>query len=123
MGFFLCHDCESPHEDTGTLSFREECISCSADLHVCLTCRFHDRYADNECREAVADPIAKKDRRNLCEYWKPALEETQTDETQSDSAKAQLAALFGMPEQTISASTPSNKEDALAQLNALFKKD
>jgi hypothetical protein len=123
MDFFLCPACSAPHESSGTISFREECASCAADLHVCLSCRFHDPYADNECRESIADPIAKKDRRNLCEYWKPAFEEAQMDDTQSDAAKAELAALFGMPTKTVPSSTPKSKEDALAKLNALFKKD
>ena len=50
-------------------------------------------------RMSVAKPLLirslKKDRRNLCEYWKPAYESKIEDASQSDAAKAKLAALFG----------------------------
>ena len=94
---------------------------CAADLHVCITCAFYDPYAENECRETIADPIAKKDRRNLCEYWKPAYESKIEDASQSDAAKAKLAALFG-DTPSPAASTPQTKDDALEKLNQLFNK-
>ena len=122
MGSFLCASCQTPVETDGKISFREECDTCAADLHICLTCNFHDPYADNECREAIADPIAKKDRRNLCEYWKPIFLGDKEDKSESDAAKAKLAALFG-ESQTPPPSMPQSREDALEKLNALFKKD
>jgi hypothetical protein len=90
-----CHDCRKPHSFDTILPFREECDKCAADLHVCITCSFHDRYADNECREVTADPVQVKDRRNLCEYYKP-LTESGIDSAQDEvaAAKAKLEALF-----------------------------
>ena len=87
-----CPSCKKEHSYDGMLPFRAECDKCSADLHVCLTCRFWDRYAENECRESEADPVANKDRRNLCEYWKPR--EDKGEDARVSDAKAKLDALF-----------------------------
>lgn len=89
-----CPSCKRLHTFADILPFRAECEACAADLHVCLTCRFHDRYVENECREDQADPVAHKDRRNLCEYWKPRpIGGAQEDE--ATRARAKLEALFG----------------------------
>ncbi|HEY4220482.1 MAG TPA: hypothetical protein VGO62_04050 [Myxococcota bacterium] len=87
-----CPACKKPQSFDGMVPFRAECDKCSADLHVCITCRFYDRYVENECREDQADPVATKDRRNLCEYWR-AKEDTAVDDKVAD-AKAKLEALF-----------------------------
>jgi hypothetical protein len=89
----ICPSCKTEASFDGTLSFRAECEKCSADLHVCHTCKFWDRYAENECREDQADPVANKDRRNLCEYWKPKDSASGEDAKVAD-AKAKLDALF-----------------------------
>jgi hypothetical protein len=113
-----CHDCGNEHAFDENLSFREECERCAADLHVCLTCRFYDRYVENQCRETEADPVQQKDRRNLCEYWKPvAADDGVVDE--AAAAKAKLNALFGGG----AAPAPSGPEDEhKKKLEALFKK-
>jgi hypothetical protein len=112
-----CPACSKAHSFDGSLSFREECGACAADLHVCVTCRFHDRYVENECRETEADYVAQKDRRNLCEYWKPRAAGGGMDE--AAAAKAKLNALFGGD-----APRPAESEadDAKKKLEALFKK-
>lgn len=125
----ICSECQTPALFDGHLPFREECERCSADLHICLTCRFHDRFAADECRETSADPVARKDRRNLCEYWKPK-SQTAEAETAEAAAKAKLAALFGEApaEQPAARSEDDDDTDAKvsevdaakAKLNALF---
>lgn len=123
----LCPACRTPHRFDTQLSFRAECEKCAADLHVCLTCRFHDRYVENECREVTADPVAVKDRRNLCEYWKPKDLENK-GASAADEAKAKLDALFGgkapAPPAGPSAAGGADAaaDDAKAKLEALFKK-
>ena len=87
-----CPSCQKVHSFDGMVPFRSECDKCSADLHVCITCKHHDRYAENECREDQADPVAVKDRRNLCEYWKPKAVGGASDDVAI--AKAKLEALF-----------------------------
>lgn len=111
-----CPSCRTPHDFDGTLSFREECERCAADLHVCVTCRFHDKYVENECRETEADYVSDKQKRNLCEYWK-AREGAGASDPAAE-AKAKLEALFGGKP----APQPSSADDAKAKLEALFKK-
>ncbi len=111
-----CPACKKVHDFDGMVPFRAECDACSADLHVCLTCRFYDRYAENECREDQADPVQNKDRRNLCEYWKPRDDDDAGDD--AARAKAKLAALFS------GAAAPADEpaDEARRKLEALFKK-
>lgn len=117
----LCHACQKPATFRDFVPFRADCESCSADLHVCLACKHHDRYVENQCREDQADPVAVKDRRNLCEYFKPIAEGTADDE--AARAKAKLAALFGgAPAAPASSSAPSAADEAKRKLEELFKK-
>jgi hypothetical protein len=120
-----CASCGRAHAFSGVVPFRAECEGCTADLHSCATCRFHDRYVENECREDQADPVAKKDRRNLCEYWKPRQPGAAVDD--AAAAKAKLAALFGgvsPPSATTptSGAAPSAADEAKRKLEELFKK-
>jgi len=129
-----CAACGRLHTFAGLVPFRAECEGCAADLHTCVTCRFHDRFIENECREDQADPVAKKDRRNLCEYWKPKPAGAVVDD--AAAAKAKLAALFGgsapssssmpsssMPSSSMpSSSMPSAADEAKRRLDDLFKK-
>ncbi len=134
----VCPSCARTLTFPDLLPFRAECESCAADLHVCVTCKFHDRYVENECRETQAEYVSTKDRRNLCEYWKPrAVDDDATDP--AAEAKRKLAALFGdktpsaqpVPSGSSgsSATTPSSSdvelspaEEAKRKLEALFKK-
>ena len=126
-----CPACARLHAFTDLVPFRAECESCSADLHVCITCRFHDRYVENECREDAADPVAKKDRTNLCEYWKPIAIGVVSDDPAA-AAKAKLAAMFGAGASVApplpggaphaAPSGPSVANEARRKLDELFKK-
>ena len=53
------------------VGFRDECDLCSADLHVCRNCAFHDPSAYNECRESSAERVADRERANRCDYFAP----------------------------------------------------
>ncbi len=115
-----CPSCRRGQAFADFVPFRADCEACGADLHVCLGCSFHDRYVENECREHEADPIAQKDRRNLCEYFRPLPANTASADP-SALAKAKLAALFGAPPL---AATPGDDPvaDAKRKLEALFQK-
>lgn len=124
-----CFQCKKVHVFDDIVSFRAECDACAADLHVCLTCRFWDRYVENECREDQADPVAKKDRSNLCEYWKPIPIGAAPDD-EAARARAKLEALFGgktpagsptRPPPSASA-PPTAADEAKRKLEELFKK-
>lgn len=129
-----CPSCKTEARFEGMVPFRAECEKCSADLHVCVTCRFYDRYVENECREDQADPVANKDRRNLCEYWRP-VEIGDAVDDEAARAKAKLAAAFGLkapsatPSSSSSASSSSSSssgtsaaDEAKRKLEELFKK-
>jgi len=78
------------------VGLRDTCPHCSTDLHVCLNCVFYDEGAHHECRETQAEWVAKKDRSNRCDYFRPA------------SASG--------------ANQGPSKADQLSVLDALFKK-
>ena len=114
-----CHDCGALEQVQDFLTFRAECPKCAADLHVCLACKHYDQYAADECRVDEAEYVARKDRRNLCEYFKP-LPVGDAPTTEADLAKAKLAALFG--DGPPPADGPSEADAAKAKLAALFEK-
>lgn len=121
-----CPSCKTAFRFDGTLSFREECAHCAADLHVCVTCRFYDPHLENACRETEAEYVANKEKRNLCEYYSPAEAGASTSDPAAE-AKAKLAALFGdatahQPETGSPPSGPSPADEARAKLEALFRK-
>jgi hypothetical protein len=124
-----CSVCGRSQTFAGLVPFRAECDGCAADLHTCATCRFHDRFVENECREDQADPVAQKDRRNLCEYWKPRAPGA-TDADPAAEAKARLAAMFGAPLPPAPSTTgasgagapPTPEQEARRRLEELFRK-
>lgn len=119
----LCPSCSKAASFADLVPFRAECDACAADLHVCTACRFYDRFVENQCREDQAEPPGVKDRRNLCEYFKPRAEGGVDDE--AAKAKAKLAAMFGAPKPSAAvpaASGSSAADDAKRKLEELFKK-
>lgn len=90
-----CYFCKTAVTEE-KIGFRDECPRCGADLHICLTCRFYDQYASRQCREpAIPDSVKEKERRNLCEYFKPAPPgQEEQGESAGEAARRQLEALF-----------------------------
>lgn len=93
---FACWKCEQALVDVILpMSRREECTNCSADQHVCKMCVF---FIKARCDEERAEQVSDTERANFCDYFKPALNNKQNQSaTNSASAKAQLAELFGDP--------------------------
>ena len=89
-----CVFCKSPAGED-RIGFRDECSSCGHDLHICLNCRFYDQHASRQCREpAISDTVNDKERRNLCEYFKPAPQGQESEGSASETARRELEALF-----------------------------
>ncbi len=84
-----CYSCLNEAHFESRLGFREECLNCRNDLHVCKNCQFHDLKAYNECTENSADVVREKDRANLCEYFTPR---KKIDFAQDEKAKNKSAA-------------------------------
>lgn len=75
------------------VGFREECLSCRADVHCCKNCDFYDPKSYNECRETSADVVRDKDRANHCDFFRPNLQGKEKI-NQADAMKAAAEALF-----------------------------
>lgn len=72
------------------------CPHCSASLHACVYCVFHDPMSHNSCRETQAERVVDKERSNFCDYFKPG-EKTggpAGEDRAKETAKAAFEALF-----------------------------
>jgi hypothetical protein len=90
-----CTFCKTPVVEE-KIGFRDECPRCTGDLHICLNCRFYNQHASRQCREpAIPESVRDKERRNLCEYFKPAAPgQEEAGESASEIARRKLEALF-----------------------------
>jgi RNA polymerase subunit RPABC4/transcription elongation factor Spt4 len=78
------------------LSRRDQCPSCSADLHVCKMCRYFDATVTRQCREDGAEDVTEKERPNFCDWFKPSAQAFDASrKTAADDARSALSALFG----------------------------
>jgi len=64
-----CFHCRKVNVLPGKVGFREECIHCRSDLHVCKSCDFYDVKSYNECREPSAEVVREKERANYCDFF------------------------------------------------------
>ncbi len=69
MLMFICYFCKKPVEIERKVGFREECLYCRQDLHLCLNCKDYDPNAYHQCRESQADFVSQKEKGNICEYF------------------------------------------------------
>lgn len=78
------------------LSRRDQCPSCSADLHVCKMCKFFDATVPRQCREDGADDVTEKERPNFCDWYNPSENAYDPNrKSAADDAQTALDALFG----------------------------
>lgn len=76
----ICFHCKKELSIGAKVGRRDECSSCSSDLHVCRNCQFFDRSSYNECREPQADRVQDKERANFCDYFQPAANAASTED-------------------------------------------
>ncbi len=88
-----CFSCQKANSYRDNIGFRDECIHCRADLHVCKNCEFYDPKVYNECRETSADVVREKDRANFCDFFSPRKGSNAVDD-QKAKLKAAAEALF-----------------------------
>ena len=93
----ICHSCGKEVKFQGGVSRQEICAHCRCELHCCLNCSLYDEYAQNKCREAAAEWVNDREKNNFCEY-------------------------FTFKEATGGGRGRREREEALAKLEALFKK-
>jgi len=90
-----CFQCGQELAADQNVMREDECPHCSADLHCCRNCRFHDPAVSNQCRETQADWVAEKDKANFCEFF--ALADTMGPRTAArgeSSARERFNKLF-----------------------------
>jgi hypothetical protein len=97
MSVKICHACGQEIGIPEKIARVEICPKCRADLHCCLNCSFFDEYAQNKCREPLAEWVSDREKGNFCEYFT----------FQDGGANARAAGA---------------RDDARAKLEALFKK-
>jgi hypothetical protein len=99
MRCFSC-DAETPLAAGERVGFRDDCAACGRDLHCCRNCAHHDPAAYNECRESSAERVSDREAANRCDYFSPGTRTRNGTSAGADDSRAQ----------------------ALAELDALFKK-
>ena len=74
-----------------------KCAQCGAALHVCKQCTYFDPGSRFECRQPVAERIAKKDGQNQCTFFSLSTRlerETSTGAARTDDARRAFENLF-----------------------------
>ena len=92
---WICHACGKTFEKERRIGRQDICPSCRSDLHCCRNCRLYDEYAQNHCRENLAEWVSDRDKNNFCEFF--ALREPQVasgNSRRQEEARAKLEALF-----------------------------
>ncbi len=64
-----CYKCGYKFEDDFKPGRRDECPKCTADIHVCMNCKFYDIAFNNDCRETQAERVVDKEKSNFCSYF------------------------------------------------------
>ncbi len=81
-----CHKCLTEWQGIGQPVFKAACAQCSADLHVCLNCRFYNIHKPYDCECDIDETVRDKARANYCEEFEfrnKAKIATQKDNLQS----------------------------------------
>jgi len=106
-----CHRCAAAWTaEKRQPSYKECCEVCSAYLHCCLNCRFHDPAAHNQCYIPNTDWVGDRRRANFCDEFEFAEDTNRAQETEKQSqAREKLDALWGDAEED--AKSPSSFDD------------
>lgn len=65
-----CHKCGKEWmSDKKVPAVKEFCEACSAYLHCCLNCRFHDRNLHNQCGIPTTDWVGGREGCNFCDEF------------------------------------------------------
>ncbi len=69
---YQCYKCnrQVTVNENQKISFRDSCLGCREDLHICKNCRFYDQTLNNECAENQAEKVTEKNRSNRCEFFR-----------------------------------------------------
>lgn len=91
----VCHACGAEIVVIGgRIGRRDTCDGCGADLHVCLNCRHHDPFAQNQCREPGTEPVRDRAAGNYCDAFDHRTGRREDAADPAAEARARLEALF-----------------------------
>jgi hypothetical protein len=111
-----CHKCGTEWvSEKRQPGFRDTCPQCTAYLHCCLNCRFHDPHAHNQCYIPNTEWVGDRRGGNFCEEFefRDAVINGEIPEKKQEQARKVLEGLFG--EDVVSSRKPKSLDD-------LFKK-
>jgi hypothetical protein len=65
----FCCKCGNEWAGAGQPGSKDECVKCSADLHVCANCRFYDVHKPCQCQINEIELVLNKERFNFCDEF------------------------------------------------------
>ncbi len=102
----------------------EECSTCNADLHACISCKNYAPQLSDSCSEGRAESVLDNEKANFCDFFKVNPKAyIKKDDAAAAAAKASLAELFGEetePDIKAETSPTAEADKALAELKRLF---
>ena len=102
----------------------EECSTCNADLHACISCKNYAPALSDSCSEDRAEFVLDNEKANFCDFFKVNPKAfKKKDDAAAAAAKASLAELFGEEtesENDVATSPTAEADKALAELKSLF---
>ena len=92
-----CHRCGREWvSDKKQPSVKDFCDGCTAYLHCCLNCRFHDKRVHNECRIPTTEWVADRAGCNFCDEFEFTDRDPKTkDGDAEEKARKSVHDLFG----------------------------
>lgn len=104
----------------------EECSTCNADLHACISCKNYAPGNSDDCNEDRAEFVLDKEKANFCDFFRVNPKAySKKDNAAANAAKADLAALFGdeLETEPEEVSATDEADRAFAELKKLFGDD
>jgi hypothetical protein len=93
---YRCHACGTPWvSEKKQPAVKEFCERCSAYLHCCLNCRFHDPGRHNECLVPNTDWVGDRAGANFCDEFTFRDARAAPGDAPAGDARAGFDALFG----------------------------
>ncbi|MBI5346255.1 MAG: hypothetical protein HZB76_03850 [Chlamydiae bacterium] len=66
-----CFKCKKKLDTPKKVGFRDSCLYCGADLHVCKNCRHYAPGKPNDCNVPNTEFVKDRERFNFCEDFSP----------------------------------------------------
>lgn len=85
-----CYKCKNKLDlPSKKIGFRQTCLFCETDLHVCKNCKYYMIGKPNDCRVPNTEFVSDKEKYNFCEEFefKEKLENQDTKTTKDISKK------------------------------------